>query len=546
MRHEVDARGRSRASLLALIAMIAALLALAGCDSDEADTVGPTGSGDGTPASGGGSTLRMTATPDVSLDPVNAPGETDLLVLHNVYQRLVGYDFGTSKVVPELATRWDVAVGGRTYTFHLDPGARFASGNPVTAQDVKYSLDRVVAYSDGAQAFQVAPYLTDDSVKVIDPQTVRITLAAPSAGFLAALSGTASSILDSKVVEEHAGKDGLAKAWLASNTAGSGPFSAEDWIKDSRITLRKNPEFRGPGPRPTLDSVVINYVESGEQAVSLLRGGDLDVATSLLPSDVKSLQEEGYGVKRARGTATYYLSMNMRPGSPFAKSEVREAVRGAVDYRGLVDQLLAGQATQVGGVIPDGLLGYDSSLNTKYSTDLEGARELLADAGYPDGFKTDLYYQSDSPVLGVSADTIAAKLQADLERVGIQLRLRGEPSATVFPKYQEGKLPLVFWYFGPTTPDPDVIMSPHGDSETQATTRVNYDDATVTEQIQRARTATDREERRRLYEEAQQRVAEDGPYAFLFRPIESAVTREGVEFPVIPIWGADLARARAG
>lgn len=517
-----------------------ALLALAGCGGSQP---GPTGSGG---SAGGDATLRMTSTPNVSMDPVNAPGETDLLVLSNVYQGLVGYDFEQAKVVPEIAERWEVAEDARTYTFHLDAKAKFASGNPVTADDVKYSLDRVVAYATGAQAFQVAPFLTEKSVKIVDPHTVRIQLASPSAAFLSALSGTASSILDSKVVKEHGGKNGLAQAWLGSNTAGSGPFVVEDWTKDSRVTLRRNPEFWGPGEKAHVESVVVNYVDSGEQAVSLLRGGDLDVATNLLPSDVEALRDEGYGVVSARGTATHYLSMNMRSGSPFAKSEVRHAVRAAIDYDGLIDELLSGQAMQVGGVIPEGLLGYDESLNDMYGTDLDRARQLLADAGYPKGFKTELYYQADSPVIGVSADTVAAKIQSDLERVGIRLTLRGEPSATVFPKYQGGKLPLVFWYFGPTIPDPDVIMSPHGDHDTQATTRVSYDDATVTELIQRARMTVDTAERRELYEKAQRLVAEDGPYAFMFRPVESAVTRKGVTFPAIPIWGADLARATTG
>jgi ABC-type transport system substrate-binding protein len=244
--------------------------------------------------------------------------------------------------------------------------------------------------------------------------------------------------------------------------------------------------------------------------------------------------------------ATHYLSMNMKEGSPFAKSEVRQAVRAAIDYDGLIGQLLSGQAKQVGGVIPEGLLGYDESLNQKYTTDLDRARELLKQAGYPNGFKTELYYQADSPVVGVSADTIAAKIQSDLEKVGIRLTLRGQPSATVFPKYQAGELPLVYWYFGPTIPDPDVIMSPHGDHDTQATTRVHYDDPTVTQMIQKARTTVDSAERESLYKQAQARVAEDGPYAFMFRANQSAVTRKGVTFKEIPIWIANLAEASAG
>lgn len=488
-------------------------------------------------------TLRMSATADITMDPPNAPGETDLMVLHSVYQTLVGYDFKKSAVVPQVATRWKASGGGRVYTFYLNRRARFASGNRLTAVDVKYSLDRVVAYTTAAQGYQIAPFLRPDSVKVVDAHTVQIKLAKPAPAFLAALTGTAASILDSKVVKAHGSNGDMGKAWLATHAAGSGPFVLSEWVRNSHIILTRNSRYWGQ--RPQLNRVVIQYVESEPQAVSLLKGGDLDAASSILPKDVKSLTKAGFTTSGGPDVNVYYLSMNILPDSPFRSVQVRQAVSYAVDYNGLINQLLGGDAVRAGGVINKGLLGYHPALNTKFKTDLEKARSLLAKGGYPDGFKTELYYQNDSPVLGVSADTLAAKLQFDLARVGIDVTLRGQPSATVFPQYRAGELPFVFWYFSPTYPDPDVIMSPHGDANTQATTRVHYNDKTVTNLILRARVTPDPAVRKRLYFRAQELVASRGPYTFLFRPLRLYVVRKGATLPYIPIWSVDLARASA-
>jgi peptide/nickel transport system substrate-binding protein len=316
-----------------------------------------------------------------------------------------------------------------------------------------------------------------------------------------------------------------------------------EWVKDSHITLNRNPRFWGT--RPALNTVSLQYVTSAPQAVSLLKGGDLDVITSVLPRDVKSLSKSGYQVIEGQSLFTHYVSMNEDAKWPFHSADVRRAVKNAIDYDGITKQLLGGTAVRAGGVIGKGLLGYDESLNTKYQTNVDTAKSLLRKGGFSNGFSVDLYYQNDAPVNGVPADTIAAKLQADLAKVGIKVTLRGQPSATVFPQYRSGSLPMVFWFFGPTYPDPDVIMSPHGDYNTQATTRVHYRNTAVTKLIRQARVTVDRKKRQELYVKAQGLVAQNGPYAFMFRPLAVSVARKGVTFPYVPIWTVDLARASA-
>ncbi len=190
------------------------------------------------------------------------------------------------------------------------------------------------------------------------------------------------------------------------------------------------------------------------------------------------------------------------------------------------------------------MLGYDAKLDTQYKQNLTTARNLLTQGGYPQGFSIDMYYQSDGAVLGVPEDSTAAKIASDLARVGIKVTLRGEPSATVFPKYRARQLPMVYWNFGPSYPDPDAIMTPHGDWNAQATTRTYWNSRRVTDLITRARQELNLKKRRALYIQAQEIVAAEGPYAFLFRPKDITVARKGVKFPWIPIWMVEFDKVR--
>jgi peptide/nickel transport system substrate-binding protein len=493
----------------------------------------------GRPSAGG--TLRVAVAPDLSMDPPNAASLTDLTVLHTIYQTLVNYDWSKGTVTPGLAQKWTVSKDGLVYTFNLNPKARFSSGNPVLAADVVYSLNRVFKFTTAAQGFQIAPYLTGKNVTASAPRTVRITLTAPAPAFLTALTGHASSILDSKVVQSHESGDDLARPWLAENTAGSGPYVLSRWAKDSNLLMTRNTKYWGP--RPSLDAVLLQYVQSPSQAISMLRGGDLDVIPGVLPAEAATLKKQGYKLITGQRLNNFYLTLPLMPNSPFVKPKVRTAVRYAIDYKGIINGVYKGYAVQVNGVIAKGMLGYDEKLNSMYKQDLPKARTLLAEAGYPNGFSIDMYYQSDVQVLGVPEDTMAAKIQADLARVGIKITLHGEPSATVFPKYRARQLPMVYWNFGPSYPDPDAIMYPHGNWNAQATTRTYWRSNRVSLMIDKARLEPDVKKRAALYKQASRIVAVEGPYAFLFRPKEITVARKGVKFPWIPIWTVEFDKA---
>lgn len=498
-------------------------------------------------AAGGDRVLRMAWSSEIlTLDPPDEAGVHGLALIHNLYENLVGYDFEAAEVVPELAEDWDISDDGLTYTFSLDPDATFASGNPVTAEDVRWTFERLVEWEEAAQGFQIRPFLVEADIEVVDERTISVTLAQPAAAFLAALAGHASSIIDSQLVAEHEVDGDHGREYLRENVAGSGPFQLDEFDRGNFYTMVRNDNY-WRDIDADFDRVQMQIVQESAQQESLLRSGQVDVIFDASPDAIADLEEEGFVPSGGADVFTYYISVNQAI-EPFDDLRVRQALRYAIDYDGIIDELLGGRAVKAGSVLAEGLLGYDAALSDTYGTDVDRARELLSEAGYEDGFSTELFVADDLVRgLGLPNDVIATKLQSDLAAVGIDVELRVQDINTLFPTYQEGQLPLTFWYFGPTYPDSDVIMSPHGDWETQATTRVGFDDATVTELIQSARVELDLDERARMYGEAAEIVNEESPYAFLFRPEVTPVASPELEqLGWVPIWAFDLAQTSFG
>lgn len=545
MTEKLTSKKHSLVRKLLFLAVIVVLSLAAGCSNNEnKSSNNSSGNNKGSNNTGNGPTKEIKninigwSGDIITLDPPNAPSIIAIGTLFNLYETLVRYDFETSKVVPSIAESWEVSDDGKTFTFKLNPNAKFASGNPVTASDVKYSLDRVINFKGAAQGFILQSYLSENSVKVIDDHTVEIAIKNPAPAFLAALTAVSASILDSKVVEEHNNGD-MGQGWLNNNIAGSGPFLIEDLQRGSHITLIRNPQYWGEAP--SLEKVSIQFISESSQQAILLERGDLDIALNLLPNQIKKLESKGFNVSSGANPATYYVALNMAK-EPFSNDKVRQAIKYAMDYDGIIEGILDGYGTRAGGVIAEGLIGYDPSLDTLYKTDIKKAKKLMGEAGYSDGFEMELY-MVDAAIegIGVPNENLGAKIQADLAQIGIKVKLIKQDVNTLFPAYREGKIPSLIWFFGPTFPDSDIIMSPHGDWNTQATTRVGFNNQEVTDLIVKARSETDPIVREQLYKDAQKIVAEVGPYVTLFRTKNTIVSNSNLKnVSWMPIWTIDL------
>src|SRR5262245_56534882 len=376
-----------------------------------------------------------------SLDPARTVETTSNMVNHSVYDSLVtfdGEDLTTPK--PSLATDWTVSPDGKTYTFRLRRNVRFASGNPLTSADVKWSLDRV-RYVKSNPAFFLNGV---EDILTPDPSTVVLKLKAPNPSLLPILSSSSLGAIDSKLVSQKGGdaspeakdKD-KAEPFLLAQSAGTGAYVMERYVPDQEIVLGRDPKhWRGAAK---LERIVIrNITEPATQKLQLERG-DLDVATGLDQDQMRALRSAANVTTKASPAATtFYVLMNANPqvGGPFANTKVQQAVRYALDYDGIL--ALAGPgAVRLAGIIP---AVFPGALDPRQAvkTDRERARDLLREVNLGE-VKGALTYASDSTIWGIQMNLLAQKIQADLAAVGIGISLNGLPRATALQQYRDGK-----------------------------------------------------------------------------------------------------------
>ena len=355
-------------------------------------------------------------------DPAYGFSPTAGIVDKATYHTLVTFPDGdASSIEPLLASDWSISDDGLTYTFILRDDVTFANGDPLTAEDVVFSFNRL-------KNVKAQPSFLADPIaglEAVDDSTVAITLTGPRPSFLSELANTAFSVTNAEVVRANGGADAADDAaetdaavdYLDQTSAGTGPYVLESWTPQEETVLVRNPNFWGEAPY--FDRVIIvNIPEAATQKVAL-ESGDIDLATDLTPDQVVDLEgNETIGIFRGPSTWTHFLLMNRDPdtGGPLADPLVAEAVRYALDYAGYRD-LWEGSTTPGTNMWIGlaGAYGQDKALER----DVERAKSLLAEAGYPDGFETTLSYP-DLTWSGVNMSTNAQKIQSDLADVGIK------------------------------------------------------------------------------------------------------------------------------
>jgi peptide/nickel transport system substrate-binding protein len=476
----------------------------------------------------------------ITLDPAVVYEYSGILITHNVYQTLVtfeGSDLQTIK--PSLADSWDTKDASDHWelTFKLHPGNKFASGNPITADDVVYSFNRVITIN-GSPAFLFTDVagLTTDSVKAVDPETVQINLpktASPGA-FLAVLTNTVASVVDSKVVKEHEGSDNAA-TWLLDHSAGSGAYNIDHWTKDVEVLLTANPNFNGP--KPALTSVLIRHVPESANQLTELQQGDADIAMNLTPEQLATLSGDATSVK-VPDLRLFYVGMNVAV-PPLDKVEVREALRMAIDYDGIVNDLLSGNAQKVQTIVPSPMFGFNS--DAPFQQDVEGAKALLQKAGVSD-VNLELLVPEGAAPGGAQWSDLAAKLQSDWAQIGVTVNIKQVTQADLLTSYraQKGQLVLILW--GPDFADPDTNVTPFTDINAHAIAfRNSWDDATIAAKAKEAALMTDATAREAAYKEITEYVLHNGPYAVLYQPASLFGVRNTVQgFDWNPMGFADF------
>ncbi|MGQ9586098.1 MAG: ABC transporter substrate-binding protein [Anaerolineae bacterium] len=481
----------------------------------------------------------------VDMDPARAFSDTYLVIGKAMYDTLTELDVkNPGNYLPGLAEKWEISADGRVYTFHLRQGVKFQSGREMTAEDVKWSLERL-------KNLQGQPaWLMDgvDKVEAPDKYTVQFTLAQPDASFLARTSVCYMGTLDSEVAKANGcagGPDAATadkcKEYLDAHSLGTGPYILESWARDSEIRLVANPNhWRG---KPKFDSVVFKYVADATAQAQLLQRGDADFAMNLDPDAAKQLEgASGVLLKKELSLSIIYLGFNFRPEvSPLTSNQkFRQAVLYAIDYGG-INAALGGFGASPSSVIPIPLLGGDAVPPIK--RDVAKAKALLAEAGLSNP-TLDFHYPAITQ-FSVDFNVVAQKLQADLAEAGITLNLFPEEWSVFIASYRAGQVPMTISYSTPDYADPHAHISNFAMTDNVFTKRMGYSNPKVHELALAAVQTADPAERKRIYAELLQLFNADAVFYPLVEPMEVIGYRDhviGYEYnPVnkVTLWQLD-------
>ena len=481
----------------------------------------------------------------ITLDPAESFELSPAEFIGNGYDMLVRLDIDdTTKVKGGVADSWTVSDDGLTYTFKLKPGIKFASGNPLTAEDVAWSFERVVKL-DKSPAFILTQFgLTGDNVtekaKAVDAGTFVLTVDkayAPSF-VLNCLTATVGAVLDKKLVMEHAEAKtpnadykydtDFGYAWMKTNYAGSGPFKIRDWRANEILAMERNDNYYGE--KPKLARVIYRHVKESATQRLMLEAGDVDVARNLDPGDLEAVTKNAdLAVTSAPKGTVYYISLNQK-NEKLAKPEVREAMKYLVDYDAIGATLIKGigeirQTYQAKGVL--GAL--DAS---PYKFDVAKAKELLEKAGLKDGFSVTFDVRNTQPVTG-----IAESFQQTAGQAGVKVEIIPGDGKQTLTKYRARNHDMYIGQWGMDYWDPNsnaeaFTSNPNNADDAAVKTlawRNAWDIPQLTEQVKAALLERDNDKRADMYKKLQQEALDTSPFVMIFQQTEVAGVRGAVK-----------------
>src|SRR5260221_1214206 len=391
-----------------------------------------------------------------TLEP-NIPGSTreSFAVSLSTYDRLVSFGrkqlngkwvFDLDKITGELAESYDVSPDAMKITFHLRKDAKFQDGTPVTAEDVKWSLDRAVTAPILGKAQLLTGSMTSaDQFKVIDPLTFEVTLPKPDKLALPNLHTVYPIIINSKVAKDHATAEApWETAWLKEHTAGSGAYQIETFKPGEQVIITRNEAWnRGTPDKPAFfKRVIIQSVPEPATRANLVERGDADLVIDLQASDVQSLEAKGKlkVISTPQYNAVTFVSMNNQI-PPFDNVNVRRAIAYALPYEDMFKAALFGRGAPLfGATWPDGKPSSGAyPIPQPVRLELEKAKDYLNAAGLADGASTTFSFNAGQ---ASTAEPMAALVNESLAKIGIKVDIQKLPDAQMSTQINEKKLPF--------------------------------------------------------------------------------------------------------
>ena len=448
----------------------------------------------------GGQLVAAQEVDPVSLDPHTNSNYSALQGYEHIYESLTGYHEKTN-IVPALAERWELQDGGKTYVFHLRPNVKFHNGQPMTADDVKYSVDRVLdpkTASPWRSWFDLV-----QEVRVIDPLTVQLNLKDPYPGLLGSFAGMRASGIMPKGLAEREN--------LKIKGIGTGPFKLVEFVPQDHITYARHADYWDK-PLPYLDGMIFKVLTEDNTRVAALRAGQIQY-THLEPQGTEQLKGvPGIAVLKSPNAwvSLHYINVSRKP---LSDPRVRKAMRMAVDTNEVIQKAVFGQGVP-SGPVPTGYGDWylDPRTLPYLRPDIEAAKKLLAEAGYPAGFKIEIKCSPQYPEF--VATTLV--IQESLKKIGVDVQVVQQEWGT-FVKDHNTELQTkgreggdIFASANTFRPDPDGYLYPYFHSA-GGLNDGGFHDPKLDPLMKQARSIANHDQRKSLYREIQRAVLDESP-----------------------------------
>jgi peptide/nickel transport system substrate-binding protein len=438
---------------------------------------------------------------------------------------------------PLLATEMPtVSDDGLEVTIPLRPGVTFHSGNEMTADDLIFSWTRLKNIKFQA-SFLAIDYW--DAVEAVDPLTIKITLKSPNAAIVPILAATPLSISDSKLLMENGGTDAedadqtdTAREWInAGNSAGTGPFMLTAWDIEGEVVLERNPNYWGAAP--ALERIIWRNIVDPNSQLQAVQAGEADLAYWLDPDVASSVTEdENLQLISGPSLAIEYLAMHTQedPGGPVSNKLVRQAIGHAIDYDGIINDLMKGAAIQPATIAPEPLLATLEVQELKYTPDVGTAQELFDESGVGPAEITFSYAAGSSGEGALDLETLCTKLQADLQQIeGLTVTLNPMDPAVRLEDYRAGKIQFTVSGWTPDYTDIHTYAEPFSRTDTAAAKRVGYSNPDVDAMLDAGIAETDPAARTEIYVNILSQIIEDAPFLVLYQPIDQKAASVNVQ-----------------
>ncbi|MFD1647939.1 ABC transporter substrate-binding protein [Haloarchaeobius litoreus] len=497
-------------------------------DTDDSD--------DGSPGGDGGASFEyVTTVAPSSLDPMKGSDNLETILLHNVYDPLLYYTDDTPpELQPWLAEDWEVGDDGRTYTFNLRDDATFHNGDPVTASDVQYSVQRMMEMQNGF-SWMWSGILSPENVTAVDETTVEMTTNEVFAPFLYTLPFL--YVVNQEQVEANAASDGnfgehgdYGTGWLEDNDAGSGPYVLSERERSRQIVIERNEDWWGTFPDGNgYGTVTTDIVQESATAAGRMREG-AEMSDQWLPLQTYNDLESADGV-RVHAKATFnpfYIYMHTQR-APLDDVHVRRAISYAFDYEAALNDVMAGDSDHLQGPLPGAMWSHTEDLPT-YEQDFEAAQAELDQSDYS-ASDLDLNYTYVSGL--TTEESMGLLLQSNLQELGGSLTVERAPwsNITEMAANPDTTPDMLAIYLSFSYADPDTFLYPawHSDSHGSWTSAAWYQNDEVDQLLTDGRRTVAQEDRVPIYEEAQRIIAEDAPALFVMNQATRNAISERVQ-----------------